>query len=222
MAEIITLQNGTVSKNYPSFHDNWNVNFDRLKESFNWVESNDTLMVQEPFVHEYFNELSMRTCLPRRICQQYANNTFGSAHRVHLLDSQKSAMLLSGEYWVEKEDYPSWAHDDVFIFSKSIWINEEGKSFDSRFNEFEEYYFKCPSAVGFSEYGFNYSDDDDTVLLSALVNTNGNVISYRKHEKNQDIDHEGFLDNWISVYIFYARKQGQKQFARNLFASGLI
>ena len=59
MAEIITLKDTTVIKNYPNFHDNWQTNFDKLKEKFDWVTENDTLMVQEPFTHEFFNELEI-------------------------------------------------------------------------------------------------------------------------------------------------------------------
>ena len=127
MAEIITLKDGTIIKNYPNFHDNWTTNFNKIKEKFDWVTENDTLMVQEPFTHEYFNELSVRTCLPRRICQEYNNDIFATCHRVHLLESKKSRILLSGEYWVEQADYPSWAENGIFIIAKSIWIKEQGK-----------------------------------------------------------------------------------------------
>ena len=222
MAEIITLGNGTVIKNYPSFHNNWNVNFDRLKESFNWVESNDTLMVQEPFVHEYFNELSMRTCLPRRVCQGYHNNLFSTCHRVHLLASQKSRVLLTEGYWVNQSDYPSWAENGIYIIAKSVWITEEGIDTLASFDEYEEYYFRCPSNIASNSYGHTVDDDNDTVLLSALVNKNGTIISYRKHETNTEIEDDEFLDNWASVYVAFAKQQGQKQFAKNLFASGLI
>ena len=33
MAEIITLKDTTVVKNYPNFHDNWQTNFNKLKDS---------------------------------------------------------------------------------------------------------------------------------------------------------------------------------------------
>jgi len=222
MAEIITLANGTVIKNYPSFHSNWNTNFNILKESFSWVESKDTLMVQEPFVHEYFNELSMRTCLPRRICEQYANNLFATCHRVHLLKSQKSRILLSGEYWVEQSDYPSWAENGIYIIAKSIWIKEEGIDTIDEFDGYEEFYFICPSNIASNSYGHTVDDENDSILLSALVRTDGTVISYRKHETNTEIEDNEFLDNWAAVYIAFDRKQGQKQFAINLFASGLV
>jgi hypothetical protein len=44
MAEIITLGNGTVIKNYPSFHENWDTHFNKLKESFDWIETYNTLI----------------------------------------------------------------------------------------------------------------------------------------------------------------------------------
>ena len=222
MAEIITLGNGTVIKNYPSFHDNWNTNFNKLKESFDWITPNDILMIQEPFTHEYFNELNMRTCLPRRVCQQYNNNLFATCHRVHLLASKKSRVLLSAEYWVEKSDYPSWSENGIFIISKSLWINEEGKDTIDGFDDFEEYYFRCPSEIAKNSYGHTVENDDDSILLSALVKKDGTVIAYRKHKTNTEIEDNEFLDNWASVYVAFARKQNKKQFAKNLFASGLV
>ena len=222
MAEIITLKDTTVVKNYPNFHDNWQTNFDKLKEKFNWVTENDTLMVQEPFTHEFFDELSVRTCLPRRICQEYNNDIFATCHRVHLLESKKSRILLSGEYWVEQADYPAWAENGIFIIAKSIWIKEDGKDTLDAFDDFEEYYFRCPSNIASNSYGHTVDDDNDTILLSALVKKDGNVITYRKHETNKDIEDNEFLDNWASVYVAFARSQGKKQFARNLFNSGLV
>lgn len=222
MAEIITLKDQTVVKNYPNFHDNWQTNFDKLKEKFDWVTENDTLMVQEPFTHEFFNELSVRTCLPRRICQEYNNDIFATCHRVHLLESKKSRILLSGEYWVEQADYPAWAENGIFIIAKSIWIKEDGKDTLDAFDDFEEFYFRCPSNIANNSYGHTVDDDNDTILLSALVKKDGNVITYRKHETNKDIEDNEFLDNWASVYVAFARSQGKKQFARNLFNSGLV
>ena len=222
MAEIITLKDTTVIKNYPNFHDNWQTNFDKLKEKFDWVTENDTLMVQEPFTHEFFNELSVRTCLPRRICQEYNNDIFATCHRVHLLESKKSRILLSGEYWVEQANYPAWAENGIFIIAKSIWIKEDGKDTLDAFDDFEEFYFRCPSNIANNSYGHTVDDDNDTILLSALVKKDGNVITYRKHETNKDIEDNEFLDNWASVYVAFARSQGKKQFARNLFNSGLV
>jgi len=222
MAEIITLANGTVIKNYPSFHSNWNINFNTLRNSFSWVTANNISMIQEPFTHEYFNELSMRTCLPRRVCQQYNDNLFATCHRVHLLNSRKSRILLTGGYWVESTDYPIWAETGVYIIAKSSWITEEGVDTIDGFDEYEEFYFRCPSNIASNSYGHTVDDENDSILLSALVRTNGTVISYRKHETNTEIEDNEFLDNWASVYVAFARKQGQKQFARNLFASGLV
>ncbi len=222
MAEIITLKDGTIIKNYPNFHDNWTTNFNKIKEKFDWVTENDTLMVQEPFTHEYFDELSVRTCLPRRICQEYNNDIFATCHRVHLLESKKSRILLSGEYWVEQGDYPSWAENGIFIIAKSIWVKEEGKDTIDEFDDFEEYYFRCPSNIAKNSYGHTVDDDNDTILLSSLVKKDGTVITYRKHETNKDIEDNEFLDNWASVYVAFARSQGKKQFARNLFNSGLV
>lgn len=222
MAEIITLKDKTIVKNYPNFHDNWQTNFNKLKEKFDWVTENDTLMVQEPFTHEFFDELSVRTCLPRRICQEYNNDIFATCHRVHLLESKKSRILLSGEYWVEQADYPAWAENGIFIIAKSIWIEEDGKDTLDAFDDFEEFYFRCPSNIASNSYGHTVDDDNDTILLSALVKKDGNVITYRKHETNKDIEDNEFLDNWASVYVAFARSQGKKQFARNLFNSGLV
>lgn len=221
MAEILTLNNGTEIKNYPNFHDNWNENFTLLKNSFNWVTENDTVSVQEPFVHEYFNERTMRTCIPRRVCN-HNNDNFGTSHRVHLLDSNLSRIMLSGEYWVEQSDYPSWAENGIFILSKSIWITEDDRPTDSRFDEFNEFYFRCPNNIAQNSYGYTIDDDNDTILLSALVRTNGQVIAYRKHEANNDIEDNSFLDNWAAVYFAVARRENKKQFAKNLFNSGLL
>lgn len=221
MAEIITLSDNTVIKNYPNFHDNWQTNLDLLKNEFSWVTGEDTLMVQEPFQHEYFKEQSVRTCLPRRVCSQYNNDDFATCHRVHLLDSKKSRILLSTGYWVEQSNYPTWAENGIFIIAKSIWITEEGKDTISEFDDYEEYYFRCTSNIAKNSYGHTIDDDNDTILLSALVKTDGTVISYRKHETNSDIDDNEFLDNWVGVYVATAKKQGKKEFAKALFNSGL-
>jgi hypothetical protein len=222
MAEIITLGNGTVIKNYPSFHENWDTHFNKLKESFDWIETYNTLMVQEPFIHEYFNELSMRTCLPRRICTQYNNDLFATCHRVHLLNSKKSRILLTEGYWVNTEDYPSWAENGIYIIAKSDWITEEGVDTTDAFDDYEEFYFRCTNNIASNSYGHTIDDDNDSILLSALVKKDGTVITYRKHETNTEIEDEEFLDTWAGVYILTAKQQGQKQFAKNLFASGLI
>ena len=222
MAEIITLGNGTVIKNYPSFHDNWNTNFNKLKESFDWITPNDILMIQEPFTHEYFNELNMRTCLPRRVCQQYNNNLFATCHRVHLLASKKSRVLLTEGYWVNKADYPSWAENGIYIIAKSAWVTEEGIDTTNDFDEYEEFYFRCNNNISSNSYGHTVEDDDDSILLAALVKKDGTVIAYRKHKTNTEIEDNEFLDNWASVYVAFARKQNKKQFAKNLFASGLV
>ena len=71
-------------------------------------------------------------------------------------------------------------------------------------------------------FGGDVDDENDTVLLSVLVKNDGSVISYRKHETNKDIEDNEFLDNWVGVYVATAKKQGKKQFAKNLFASGLV
>lgn len=222
MAEIITLNDNTVIKNYPSFHDNWQTNFDILKNKFDWITDEDTLMVQEPFEHEYFKEQSVRTCLPRRVCSQYNNDDFATCHRVHLLDRQKSRILLSTGYWVTEDNYPTWAENGIFIIAKSIWITEDGKDTISEFDDFEEYYFRCTSTIAKNSYGHTISDDNDTILLSALVKTDGNVIAYRKHETNSEIEDNEFLDNWVGVYVATAKKLGKKEFAKSLFASGLV
>tara|TARA_S200002703_G_scaffold147739_1_gene143818 strand:- start:514 stop:1182 length:669 start_codon:yes stop_codon:yes gene_type:complete len=222
MAEIITLQNNTEIKNYPSFHNNWTINFNTLKEKFNWVIENDISMIQEPFIHEYFNELNMRTCLPRRVCEQYHNDLFATCHRVHLLESQKSRILLTEGYWVEQADYPAWAEDGIFIIAKSVWITEDGIDTTNFFDEYEEFYFRCPSNIASNSYGHTVDDNNDTILLSALVKTDGTVIAYRKHKTNTDIEDNEFLDNWAAVYVAFARSQNKKQFAKNLFASGLV
>jgi len=221
MAEIMTLNNGNEIRNYPNFHSEWTQNFNILKNNFDWVTENNTVSVQEPFVHEYFNEQVTRTCIPRRVVN-YDNDNYGTSHRVHLLDSCVSRIMLSGEYWVEQDDYPSWAENGIFILSKSIWITEDDKPTDSRFDEFEEFYFRCPNNIAQNSYGYTIDDNDDTVLLSALVRTNGQVISYRKHQANTAIEDNSFLNNWASVYLAIARRKNKKQFAKNLFASGLI
>ena len=222
MAEIITLSDNTVIKNYPNFHDNWQTNLDLLKNKFDWITGEDTLMVQEPFEHEYFKEQSVRTCLPRRVCSQYNNDDFATCHRVHLLDSKKSRILLSTGYWVAQDNYPTWAENGIFIIAKSMWITEAGKDTISGFDDFEEYYFRCTSNIAKNSYGHTIDDDNDTILLSALVKTDGTVISYRKHETNSEIEDNEFLDNWVGVYVATAKKQGKKEFAKSLFASGLI
>ena len=222
MAEIITLNDNTVVKNYPNFHSNWQSNFDILKNKFDWITEADTLMVQEPFEHEYFKEQSVRTCLPRRVCQQYNNDNFATCHRVHLLESQKSRILLTTGYWVEQSSYPSWAEKSIFIIAKSLWIKEDGIDTKDEFEDFEEYYFRCTSTVAKDTYGHSIDDDNDTILLSALVKTDGNVIAYRKHETNTDIEDNEFLDNWVGVYVATAKKQNKKEFAKSLFASGLV
>jgi len=221
MAEIMTLNNGNEIRNYPNFHSEWTQNFNILKNNFDWVTENNTVSVQEPFVHEYFNEQVMRTCIPRRVIN-YDNDNYGTSHRVHLLDSRVSRIMLSGEYWVEQDDYPSWAENGIFILSKSIWITEDDKPTDSRFDEFEEFYFRCPNNIAQNSYGYTIDDNNDTILLSALVRTNGQVISYRKHQANTAIEDNSFLNNWASVYLAIARRKNKKQFAKNLFASGLI
>ena len=222
MAEIITLNDNTVVKNYPNFHSNWQSNFDILKNKFDWITEADTLMVQEPFEHEYFKEQSVRTCLPRRVGQQYNNDNFATCHRVHLLESQKSRILLTTGYWVEQSSYPSWAEKSIFIIAKSLWIKEDGIDTKDEFDDFEEYYFRCTSTVAKDTYGHSIDDDNDTILLSALVKTDGNVIAYRKHETNTDIEDNEFLDNWVGVYVATAKKQNKKEFAKSLFASGLV
>ena len=222
MAEIITLNDNTVVKNYPNFHSNWQSNFDILKNKFDWITEADTLMVQEPFEHEYFKEQSVRTCLPRRVCQQYNNDNFATCHRVHLLESQKSRILQTTGYWVEQSSYPSWAEKSIFIIAKSLWIKEDGIDTKDEFDDFEEYYFRCTSTVAKDTYGHSIDDDNDTILLSALVKTDGNVIAYRKHETNTDIEDNEFLDNWVGVYVATAKKQNKKEFAKSLFASGLV
>ena len=179
-------------------------------------------MVQEPFEHEYFKEQSVRTCLPRRVCQQYNNDNFATCHRVHLLESQKSRILLTTGYWVEQSSYPSWAEKSIFIIAKSLWIKEDGIDTKDEFDDFEEYYFRCTSTVAKDTYGHSIDDDNDTILLSALVKTDGNVIAYRKHETNTDIEDNEFLDNWVGVYVATAKKQNKKEFAKSLFASGLV
>jgi len=222
MAEIITLKDKTIIKNYPNFHNDWQKNFNILKNKFDWVKEEDTLMVQEPFEHEYFKEQSVRTCLPRRVCQQYNDNNFATCHRVHLLDSKKSRLLLTTGYWVEEKDYPTWAESGIFIIAKSLWIKEDEIDTIDGFDEYEEFYFRCPSNIASNSYGHTIDDDNDTTLLSALVKNNGDIISYRKHETNKEIEDNEFLDNWIGVYVATARQQNKKQFAKNLFASGLI
>lgn len=223
MADIITLSSGLVSKTYPNDHNNWQSNFDKLKEKFDWIIENDTILIQEPTMHEYFKEETIRTCIPRKLCSQYYENNFFASHRVHLLESKKSAILLSGGYWISKDEYPSWANENILILSKSVWIEEEGKEYDTRFNEFDEYYFKCSSEIAKSEFGFTTADDDDTTLFTALVKKDGTVIGYRMMEKNTEIeDNEDFLDRWDVIYITIARKQNKKQFAKDLIASGLV
>ena len=118
--------------------------------------------------------------------------------------------------------YPAWAENGIFIIAKSIWIKEDGKDTLDAFDDFEEFYFRCPSNIAKNSYGHTVDDDNDTILLSALVKKDGNVITYRKHETNKDIEDNEFLDNWASVYVAFARSQGKKQFARNLFNSGLV
>ena len=222
MAEIITLSDNTIVKNYPNFHDNWQKNYDLLKEKFEWIKEEEILMVQEPFQHEYFKEQSVRTCLPRKVCSKYNNDDFATCHRVHLLESQKSRILLSTGYWVEQSDYPKWAVSGIFIIGKSLWIKEDGIDTIDEFDDFEEYYFRCTSSVAKDNYGHDVDDENDTVLLAVLVKNDGSVISYRKHETNKDIEDNEFLDNWVGVYVATAKKQGKKQFAKNLFASGLV
>ena len=138
MAEIITLQDETVIRNYPNFHNNWQNNFDLLKNRFDWITEEDTLMVQEPFEHEYFKEQSVRTCLPRRVCSKYNNDDFATCHRVHLLDSKQSRILLTTGYWVEQSDYPSWAKSGVFIIAKSMWVKEDGVDTNDDFDNIDE------------------------------------------------------------------------------------
>ena len=222
MAEIITLQDETVIRNYPNFHNNWQNNFDLLKNRFDWITEEDTLMVQEPFEHEYFKEQSVRTCLPRRVCSKYNNDDFATCHRVHLLDSKQSRILLTTGYWVEQSDYPSWAKSGVFIIAKSMWVKEDGVDTNDDFDNIEEYYFRCTNDIAKANYSHVIDDDNDTILMSALVKSDGNVIAYRKHETNKDIEDNEFLDNWVGVYVATAKKQNKKQFAKNLFASGLV
>ena len=222
MAEIITLQDETVIRNYPNFHNNWQNNFDLLKNKFDWITEEDTLMVQEPFEHEYFKEQSVRTCLPRRVCSKYNNDDFATCHRVHLLDSKQSRILLTTGYWVEQSDYPSWAKSGVFIIAKSLWVKEDGVDTNDDFDDIEEYYFRCTNDIAKANYSHEIDDDNDTILMSALVKSDGNVIAYRKHETNKDIEDNEFLDNWVGVYVATAKKQNKKQFAKNLFASGLV
>lgn len=222
MAEIITLQDETIIRNYPNFHNNWQNNFDLLKNKFDWITEEDTLMVQEPFEHEYFKEQSVRTCLPRRVCSKYNNDDFATCHRVHLLDSKQSRILLTTGYWVEQSDYPSWAKSGVFIIAKSMWVKEDGVDTNDDFDNIEEYYFRCTNDIAKANYSHVIDDDNDTILMSALVKSDGNVIAYRKHETNKDIEDNEFLDNWVGVYVATAKKQNKKQFAKNLFASGLV
>ena len=103
-----------------------------------------------------------------------------------------------------------------------MWVKEDGVDTNDDFDNIEEYYFRCTNDIAKANYSHVIDDDNDTILMSALVKSDGNVIAYRKHETNKDIEDNEFLDNWVGVYVATAKKQNKKQFAKNLFASGLV
>lgn len=215
MAYTYTLNDGTkVNINYSATQIEEKYN--KLKDTFTFIDLNEYTQFSDEFTHEYLNEKVIVSCLQRKLYTNLANDIFASVHRLFCTESKTSFVYVTGGFW---QSTPSFLHEKALVTSVTEHFAEDNRNTPTNYNKYKKYFFKLTSALAKSEYNIDLTDNSDE-FICALVE-GSTVKAVRKVEPDAD-DGDALLENWESLYILNAKKTNNRSYITKLFETGYV
>lgn len=208
MADTFFLRSGTAVRNHTMGTEAADALFDRLRASVPDVLYDSYQAIGDEYTHEVLGSRVIRTCLLAQDGIDLVGKAPASCHRLFELESGCSFFYTTDLF---VDDKPPCMGPKSFIIAKTSHFEEFGRPCRPEMLSFSELFFIAPIEELNGFYGLQVESIQPNTLFSALV-ADGQIRSVRRYWSDTD----ALMTNWQGVYVYFARKEGRIDLARQV------